>query len=91
MKDEGSFDFQYYKTHKMVYTIDSCVQQLLIPKWLFNQIYIVAHRWEEEILSFLKLCHSSKSVTCIKPQVPQNLIIVICFLEKRATVPIVFL
>ena len=29
----------------------SCVQQLIIPERL-NQIYIVAHRWKEEILSF---------------------------------------
>ena len=29
----------------------SCVQQLIIPEWL-NQIYIVANRWKEEILSF---------------------------------------
>ena len=43
----------------------SCVQQLIILKWL-NQIYIVAHRWKEKILSFPKMCHSSKSVTCIK-------------------------
>ena len=38
----------------------SCVQQLIIPERL-NQIYIVAHRWKEEILSF-----PSNSVTCIK-------------------------
>ena len=43
----------------------SCVQQLIIPERL-NQIYIVAHRWKEEILSFPTMCHSSKSVTCIK-------------------------
>ena len=43
----------------------SCVQQLIIPEWL-NQIYILAHRWKEEILSFPTMCHSSKSVTCIK-------------------------
>ena len=43
----------------------SCVQQLIIPERL-NQIYIVAHRWKEKILSFPKMCHSSKSVTCIK-------------------------
>ena len=42
-----------------------CVQQLIIPERL-NQIYIVAHRWKEEILSFPMMCHSSKSVTCIK-------------------------
>ena len=36
-----------------------------IPKWL-NQIYIVAHLWKEEILSFPVMCHSSRSVTCIK-------------------------
>ena len=43
----------------------SCVQQLIIPEWL-NQIYIVAHRWKEEILSFPTMCHTSKSVTRIK-------------------------
>ena len=43
----------------------SCVQQLIIPERL-NQIYIVAHRWKEEILSFPAMCHSSKSVTCMK-------------------------
>ena len=43
----------------------SCVQQFIIPEQL-NQIYIVAHRWKEEILSFLTMCHSSKSVTCIR-------------------------
>ena len=42
-----------------------CVQQLIIPEQL-NQSYIVAHRWKEEILSFPTICHSSKSVTCIK-------------------------
>ena len=42
----------------------SCVQQLIIPQRL-NQIYVVAHRWKEEILSFPAMCHSSKSVTCI--------------------------
>ena len=36
-----------------------------IPEWL-NQIYIVAHLWKEEILSFPMMCHTSKSVTCIK-------------------------
>ena len=34
----------------------SCVQQLIIPERL-NQIYIVAHRWKEEILSFATMCH----------------------------------
>ena len=43
----------------------SCVQQLIIPEWI-NQIYIVAHRWKEEILSFPMMCHPSKSVTCTK-------------------------
>ena len=41
------------------------VQQLIIPE-LLNQIYIVAHLWKEEILSFPTMCHSSKFVTCIK-------------------------
>ena len=36
-----------------------CVQQLIIPARL-NQIYIVAHRWKEEIISFPTMCHSSK-------------------------------
>ena len=43
----------------------SCVQQLIIPEWL-NQIYIVAHHWKEEILSFPTMYHSCESVTCIK-------------------------
>ena len=43
----------------------SCVQQLIVPERL-NQIYIVAHRWKEEILSFPTVCHLNKSVTCIK-------------------------
>ena len=58
----------------------SCVQQLIIPEGL-NQIYIVAHRWKEKILSFIyivahrwkeevlsfpTMSHSNKSVTCIK-------------------------
>ena len=43
----------------------SCVQQLIIPE-LLNQIYIVAHHWKEEILSFPTMCHSSNSVTFIK-------------------------
>ena len=43
----------------------SCVQQLIVPERL-NQIYIVAHRWKEEILSFPTICHANKSVTCIK-------------------------
>ena len=43
----------------------SCVQQLIIPERLI-QIYIVGHRWKEEILSFPMMCPSSKSVTCIK-------------------------
>ena len=42
----------------------SCVQQLIILERL-NQIYIVAHRWKEEILSFPKMYHTSKSVTSI--------------------------
>ena len=48
-----------------IFSSASCVQQLIIPEQL-NQIYIVAHRWKEEILSFPTMCHSSKSVTCIK-------------------------
>ena len=43
----------------------SCVQQPIIPERL-NQIDIVAQHWKEEILSFPTMCHSSKSVTCIK-------------------------
>ena len=43
----------------------SYVQQRIIPERL-NQIYIAAHGSKEEILSFPRLCHSSKSVTCIK-------------------------
>ena len=43
----------------------SCVQQRIIPEQL-NQIYIAAHRWKEEILSFPMMYHTSKSVICIK-------------------------
>ena len=43
----------------------SCVHQLIISERL-NQIYIAAHCWKEEILSFPTMCHSSKPVTCIK-------------------------
>ena len=46
----------------LIFGSASCVQQLIIPEQL-NQIYIVAHRWTEEILSFPMMCHSSKSVT----------------------------
>ena len=31
-----------------------------------NQIFIVAHFWKEEILSFSAMCHFSKSTTTIK-------------------------
>ena len=55
-----------YPTQFMqIFCSASCVQQLIIPERP-NQIYIVAHRWKEEILSFPTMCHSSKSVTCIK-------------------------
>ena len=54
-----------YPTQFMqIFSSASCVQQLKISAWL-NQIYIVAHRWKEEILSFPTMCHSRKSVTCI--------------------------
>ena len=43
----------------------SCVQQLIIPERL-NQIYIVAHRWKEEILSFPMMCHPRATVTYLK-------------------------
>ena len=46
----------------LIFGSASCVRQLIIPEQL-NQIYIVAHRWTEEILSFPTMCHSSKSVT----------------------------
>ena len=48
-----------------IFSSASCVQQLIIPDRL-NQIYIVTHRWKEEIFSFPMMCHSSKSVTYIK-------------------------
>ena len=55
-----------YPTHLIqIFSSASCVQQLIIPERL-NQIYIVAHCWKEEIFSFPTMCHSSKSVTCIK-------------------------
>ena len=41
-----------YPTQFMqILSSSSRVQQLKISEWL-NQIYIVAHRWKEEILSF---------------------------------------
>ena len=42
---------------KQIFGSISCVQQLIIPERL-NQIYIVAHRWKEEIFSFPTICHS---------------------------------
>ena len=48
-----------------IFTSASCVQQQIIPK-MPKQIYIVAHHWKEEILSFPTVCHISKSNTCIK-------------------------
>ena len=54
-----------YPTQFMqIFASASCVQQLIIPE--LNQIYIVAHPWEEEILSFPTMCLTSKSVTHIK-------------------------
>ena len=45
-----------YPTQLMqIFSSASCVQQLIIPEWL-NQIYIVAHRWKEKILSFPTMC-----------------------------------
>ena len=41
------------------------VQQSIIPERL-NQMCIVAHHWNEGILSFLMVCHSTRYVTCIK-------------------------
>ena len=55
-----------YPTQFMqIFSSASCVQQLIISERL-NQIYIVAHRWKENIFSFPTMCQSSKSVTCIK-------------------------
>ena len=48
-----------------IFSSASCVQQLIISE-LLNQIYIAAHRWKEEILSFPMMYHTSKSVTYIK-------------------------
>ena len=48
-----------------IFNSASCVQQCIIPEQL-NQIYITAHHWKEEILSFPMMCHSSKSVTEMK-------------------------
>ena len=55
----------YLMQFMQIFGSASCVQQPIIPERL-NQIYIVAQRWKEEILSFPAMCHSSKSVTCIK-------------------------
>ena len=48
-----------------IFSSVSCVEQLIISERL-NQIYIAAHRWKEEILSFPMIYHTSKSVACIK-------------------------
>ena len=47
-----------------IFSSASCVQQHIISERL-NQIYIAAHRWKEEILSFPVMYHTSKFVTCI--------------------------
>ena len=54
-----------YPTQFMQIFSTSRVQQLKISEWL-NQIYIVAHRWKEEILCFQRCVTESKSVICIK-------------------------
>ena len=48
----------------MVYSIDSMHFNYLLPR--FDQMYIAAHRWKEEILSFPTMYHTSKCVTCFK-------------------------
>ena len=40
-------------------------QPIALLIWPPLQIYIAAHRWKGEILSFSMLYHTSKSVTCI--------------------------
>ena len=55
----------YPKQFMQMFSSASCVQQLIIHERLI-QIYIVAYRWKVEILSFPTMCHSCKSVTCIK-------------------------
>ena len=42
-----------------IFSSASSVQQGIIPERL-NQIYIVPHRWKEEILSFLTMYHTSE-------------------------------
>ena len=55
-----SMHLNYGHVYYAFFSSASCVQQRIIPNRL-NQIYIAAHRWKEEILSFLMLykqiCH----------------------------------
>ena len=58
-----------YPTQFMqIFSSATCLQQLIIPKQL-NQIYIVAHRWKEDILSFATMCHSSKVTVSVSEKV----------------------
>ena len=50
------------------------VQQPIIPE-RFNQMCIMSHRWKEEILSFLMMCHSTRYVTCFKFKVQSESIL----------------
>ena len=52
----------YPAQFKQIFGSASCVQQLISPERL-NQIYIVAHCWKEEVLSFPAICYSIKYVT----------------------------
>ena len=60
-----NYDHMYPTQFMQIFSSAFGVQQSITPEQL-NQINLVAYRWKEEILSFPMMCHSSKSVTCIK-------------------------
>ena len=60
-----NYDHMYPTQFIQIFSSAFGVQKPLTPERL-NQINNVAYRWKEEILSFQMMCHSSKSVTCIK-------------------------
>ena len=52
-------------TYNADFSSASCVEHRIIPKRP-DQIYIAAHHWKKEILSFPMMYHTSKAVPCIK-------------------------
>ena len=47
-----------------VFSSASGAKQRIIPETAENQIYIVAYRWKESILSFPMMCLSFKQICC---------------------------